>query len=314
MNQFFRRLSIFSIVALIGYFIIFLFWSNLIPFQALKKNLNFKRGSYGSMYSRIQEADTVSNIDILVLGSSHAYRGFDPRIFNQFGLKIFNLGSSNQAPQQSLLLTKAYVNRLQPKLVIYEVYPGIFQQDGLESTLDIIANGPLNSDLLGMTFDLNHIKSYHALLLRLYLEVTGQSKDYTEPIRKSLDHDTYISGGYVQKDSIYLRDQSLNGDYNWDFRDDQWNYFIQVKSMLDAMNIELLMVQSPVDSTYYLKGRNNFEVDQKFKGLGDYINFNSYLYLHYGEDLYDLHHLKQSGVEKFNRLLIQMIKEGGFLK
>lgn len=313
MLLFFKRGIVFAMVALLGYCIIFLLWSNLIPFQAFKKNLNFKMGSYGNMYSRIQEADTVSNVDILVLGSSHAYRGFDPRVFKEYGLKVFNLGSSNQTPQQALVLTKTYLKELNPQLVIYEVYPGIFQQDGLESTLDLVANGPLNKELLKMTIELNHLKAYNALLYRVYLEAFGKYNDFVEPIRKPVDHDTYIAGGYVQKDDSYLRDQSLNGTHIWNFRDDQWKHLNEVKSMLDAKNIELLMVQSPVDSTYYRNGSNNLEIDQKFQGLGDYINFNSFMSLHYGEDLYDLHHLKQSGVEKFNRLLIEIIREWGYL-
>ena len=48
------------------------------------------------MYLRKIDADTTINIDVLVLGSSHAYRGFDPRIFKKAGIKLFNFGSSGQ--------------------------------------------------------------------------------------------------------------------------------------------------------------------------------------------------------------------------
>lgn len=314
MFLFFKRVIVFAIAALLGYCIIFLLWSNLIPFQAFKKNLNFKMGSYGSLYNRIKEADTVSNVDILILGSSHAYRGFDPRIFKEEGIHLFNLGSSNQTPKEAISLLNTYLDRMNPKLVMYEVYPGIFQQDGLESNLDLIANAPLNSAMLKMTLDINHLKAYNALLYRLSLEAFGKYDDFVEPIIKPRDHDTYISGGYVQKDDSYIREQSLNGTYTWNFRNDQWRHLVEIKSMLDTKNIELLMVQSPVDSTYFQSGVNNFEVDNRFNELGMYVNFNHTMNLHYREDLYDLHHLRQSGVEKFNRLLIQKIKQAGYLE
>lgn len=304
----------FFVVALFGYCAIFLIWTNAIPNRALKKNLNFKMGSYGSMFSRIQEADTVSDVDILVLGSSHAYRGFDPRIFKESGFKLFNLGSSNQTPLQSHTLTMTYLERLDPKLVIYEVYPGIFQQDGLESTLDLIANGPLNTGLFKVTLKLNHLKAYNALLFRLFNQAFGKYNDFVEPIRKPNDQDTYISGGYVEKDKDYLRDQKLSGTYSRFFRNDQWEYFLEIKEMVEEKDIEFLMVQSPIDSAFYQLGKNNSEVDIRFNDLGNYLNFNELITIHYGEDLYDLHHLNQSGVEKFNLLLIQMIKEGGFVK
>ncbi|WP_286755685.1 hypothetical protein [Roseivirga sp. UBA838] len=74
------------------------------------------------------------------------------------------------------------------------------------------------------------------------------------------------------------------------------------------------MVQSPIDSTYFENILNNDEVDSRFSGLGNYINFSRLMKLHYKEDLYDLHHLKQSGVEKFNKVLIETLMEEGYLK
>ncbi len=174
MTFFLKRVLIFTSIASIGYCIVFLLWTNLVPFQAFKKNLNYKMGSYGSMFTRIQEADTTRDVDILVLGSSHAYRGFDPRIFEEYGIKLFNLGPSNQTPKQANILVKKYLDQMSPELVIYEVYPGIFQGDGLESSLDLIANGPLNSDLISMTISLNHVKAYNAMIKRLYMTKTGQ--------------------------------------------------------------------------------------------------------------------------------------------
>jgi len=309
MDHFLRRLILFFLCGIVGYCTILILWSNLIPFDALKKNLNYKMGSYGHLHTRINELDTLSDIDILVLGSSHV----DPRIFQKEGLTMFNLGSSNQTPKQALGLLELYLMKTKPELVVYEVYPGIFQQDGLEATLDLVANGPMKLDVVEMALKSGNVKAYNALINRFFIQSLGKYHNFNEPLRKPKDYDTYISGGYVQKDDDYLRDQSLNGQYAWYFRDDQWEDFLEIRSILNEENIDFLMVQSPIDSAYFQNGTNNSEVDSRFDEVGNYINFNRILTLHYKEDLYDLHHLKQSGVEKFNMKLIQLIREKGYL-
>jgi len=77
-------------------------------------------------------------VDILFLGSSHSYRGFNPQYFS--GYKTFNLGSSAQTPIQTNLLLKRYLHQLNPKTIVYEVYPISLSIDGVESSSDIIAN------------------------------------------------------------------------------------------------------------------------------------------------------------------------------
>ena len=104
--------------------------------QCLNQILIIELDSYGHMYSRISEIKNQEDVDILFLGSSHAYRGFDTRIFLENGYKSFNLGSSAQTPTQTKVLVERYLGSLNPELVIYEVYPKTFTMDGVESSLD----------------------------------------------------------------------------------------------------------------------------------------------------------------------------------
>ena len=83
------------------------------------------------MFTRLKEVKTVKNVDILFLGSSHTYRGFDTSIFHDCGYSAFNLGSSSQTPIQTLTLANRYLKQLNPKLVVLEVYPGNFTGDGV---------------------------------------------------------------------------------------------------------------------------------------------------------------------------------------
>jgi len=296
----------------IGYCLILWSWSYLIPYEAMKKNMNYQVGSYGHMFSRMSEIKQVKNVDILVLGSSHAYRGFDPRIFERNGIRVFNLGSSNQTPKQALSLLRTYIDELNPKLVLYEVYPGIFQNDGVESSLDLIANEELNWETLNMATRVNHLKTYNTLLFDIFMESIGANRHFREPEKKG--DDLYIPGGYVEKSDGYTRKQKMGRKSSWNFREDQWGFLVEMVNFINKRQGSFLMVQSPVDREYFQLFDNQDEMDEKFQSLGDYINFNRLMELEYPKDLYDLHHLRQSGVEKFNEELIKEITERNYLK
>ena len=130
-----HHLSIFSFspmkkflhtfVFFVGFAVLFYIVALLLAPQSLKKNLLYTRGGNGHLYSRIQELRTKKPVEILFLGSSHAYRGFDTRIFDAAGLKSFNLGSSAQSPMQTYVLASKYLSTLKPRLVVYEVNPGV---------------------------------------------------------------------------------------------------------------------------------------------------------------------------------------------
>ncbi|OEK01624.1 hypothetical protein BFP97_08900 [Roseivirga sp. 4D4] len=312
MDRFLKNFILFLGFTGIGYCLILCVWSYLIPFDALKKNMNYRVGSYGHMHTRMKEVRQVKEIDVLILGSSHAYRGFDPRIFRESGIEIFNMGSSNQTPKQALSLLKTYIDRLNPQLVIYEVYPGIFQHDGVESSLDIIANEPLNWRTIDMALTVNHLKTYNTLIFDVFVESLGLYDSYQEPLTRG--DDLYVSGGYVEKSDNYTRQQTRREKSSWKLRQDQLNLLSDISDFVEMKNIDFLMIQSPVDSINFRSIRNQEEIDKVFESEGDYINLNNLMNLSYPEDLYDLHHLRQSGVDKFNRLLISVLEERGFLK
>ncbi|MFQ3676285.1 MAG: hypothetical protein SNJ64_07080 [Endomicrobiia bacterium] len=94
MKKFIKSLAIFSIFSIFFYVILIIIWGNYFP-SFLKQNLVYKIGAYGHLFSRLKEVKSTNTIDILFLGSSHTYRGFDSRIFKRYGYETFNLGSSS---------------------------------------------------------------------------------------------------------------------------------------------------------------------------------------------------------------------------
>src|SRR5690606_4167572 len=107
----------FIFFAGIFYVLVLCIWSLLMP-DFMAKNVRNCIGCYGHLNTRVKEISKFQDVDILVLGSSHAYRGFDNRVFEKQGLKLFNLGSSSQSPMQTNILLNQYVDELNPKLVV----------------------------------------------------------------------------------------------------------------------------------------------------------------------------------------------------
>jgi len=306
MKNFIKSILLFSLFAVILYPLLIIVWGSFVPFDALKKNLNYPIGSYGHMYSRIQNIQRVKDVDILFLGSSHAYRGFDPRIFKEYGLNTFNLGSSAQSHIQTEVLLKRYLDTINPKLIVYEVYSGTFSSDGVESSLDLIANDKGDFESIKMAVTENHIKVYNALIYGFYRDFFKLNAGYKEEAVQG--EDTYIEGGFVEKKLKYFEPIKFP-ESSWNLKDQQFKYFERNLLLIKERHIPVILVQAPITQAMYKAFWNNTEFDERMKKYGVYYNFNELVQLNDELDFYNTNHLNQNGVEKFNRKLIELLQE-----
>jgi len=309
MKSFIYTILKFTGLLIIAYLLLIIFWGSFAPMR-FKKNLNYNLGGYGHMFTRLNEIKDAKNVDILLLGSSHAYRGFDPRIFKEIDLTIFNAGSSSQSPIHSELLLKRYLNNLNPKLIIIEVYPGTFGSDGVEASLDFIAND--KNDLLSFQLIIaqNHLKLYNTFIYALFRDFTGLNNNYEEdPIKK---YDTYIKGGYVMKQKEYYKHRK-HEPRAWEFRDDQFKALERIIKLTEEQQIELIFIQAPITESLYSAHTNNKEFDELMQNYGTYYNFNNLMTLDDSLHFYDAHHLNQHGVELFNSKVLEVLDRDGHL-
>lgn len=302
-----KFLLLASIIYLCGIFV----WGKIIP-QKLRPNLQYIQGAYGFMYTRAQEVRQVEGLDILILGSSHAYRGFDVRIFNESGYKTFNLGSSAQSPIQTYLLLTRYLDLIKPKLVIYEVYPATFCTDGVESAIDIISNDDNDFYSLIMTMRTKNIKVFNTLIYAYLNEAIGGHEGFIE--NQMTEEDKYVSGGYVEKD---LRTNSPREQQpkKWEIRNNQLDAFYDIIDLLKSQNIPTVLMMAPITNNLYESYENTGEFENLVKRTGlDYINFNGAVALDDSLHFYDAHHLNQNGVEIFNSICIDSLRNLKILK
>ena len=303
MKKFLINTALFLLFALGFYLISLIIWSSLSP-HWMKSNLNYQIGAYGHMHSRLSEVKDFGEVDILFLGSSHAYRGFDTRIFSENGFKTFNLGSSSQTPIQTQLLLSRYLEKLNPKLIIYEVYPETFMLDGVESSLDVIANDKNDLGSLKMALNIHNIKTYNTLIYGYIRDFFNVNKSYVEPKHK--DNDTYICGGYVEKELEFYQPTDFKSS-QISFKDSQLTIFSDIVKLINNKGIELILVYAPNTKVYYDSYSNPAYFDNVMQQFGTYYNFNKTTSLNDSLHFYDFHHLNQIGVSIFNDKLIDVL-------
>lgn len=160
--------------------------------------LIYRTGDYynlpgGHSWQRFHEFDPATRWDAIIIGSSHAYRGYDPAIFAEHGHQVFNLGSSAQTPLNSYYVIKNYLDSTNCGLLIFDVFEGSMQNTGLESTADLTQNVTSGRAAMGMAWALRDLRGLNMMALRMISH--PRQPAYTNP--------DYIGLGYaVKNDSV----------------------------------------------------------------------------------------------------------------
>ena len=294
------KLLKFLPLLLIVYFVLLFVWGYTVPWW-MRGNLKYRIATYGHTLTRFRQAKRVSNVDIVFLGSSHAYRGFDVRLFEKAGYKVFNLGSGSQTPLQTKVLIDRYLDDMNPKTIVYEVNLVDFSSDGVEGSLDLISNDYINLKTVSMAFEINHLKTYNTLIYGIIYQIFGLNSKCIEPIKKN--GDTYINGGYVEKKIKYYKGnyKRIRGDV---INPQQLKAFDQIVKKIKDKHIHLILVQAPVTSGYYNSLSHASQFDSLMRIYDNYVDYNEVLKMNDTLDFFDAHHLNQHGVEKFNKVFI----------
>ena len=268
-----------------------------------RSNLVYKLPGERHTYTRLREADTTKNVDVLILGSSHAYTGYDPRIFKQHGWKVFNLGTTAQSFIQTDLLLRRYINQFKPKYIIFDIYPALFSNDGVESGLDIVSNTRFKSDIFKMAIALSNIKVYNTLIYSLYMQKFEIRKSYRAPL-KNVDG-AYIKGGYVENYKMYNTVDTIEKNV-YKIHENQLNAFKDIIQLIKQRKIPYVLVQAPITKAAYNSIGNNNTIDSMLRKYGTYFNSNegNAIPINYFKDA---SHLNQYGVNVFDNNLIKVI-------
>lgn len=311
MAAFLRRFALFTLLAVLAY-PLFIFLFGLVLPTSLSGNVRYPLGAYGHMNARMKEAQGHAPVDVLFIGSSHAYRGFDPRIWQAHGFRSFNLGSSAQTPIQSELLLKEYLPTFRPRLVVMEVHPGPFREEGVESAVDLIANKPVDAGTARMAFDMGDILVCNTLLYGTMRQKLGMDDDFRESPTK--DHDEYVSGGFVQRIEGGFVPKGRLLREGTEPRPQQWEAFQRIVAYLRAQRCPLVLVEAPMTRWMYEGLYADHHVfSDSMSSAGSYIDMNGKVELTDTVHFFTKGHLDQAGVELFNEALLDTLESRGWL-
>ncbi len=241
--------------------------------------------------------------DAIVLGSSHAYRGYDPRIFEQAGVSLFNAGTSAQNAKGAFVLYNEYL-RDRSDVFILDIYDPVFELEGTESNMRLIQNVPTNGAAIALVEQEFKIYTLNAMAVRIAS---------LNPIDEAPNTD-YVKNGFCEKKGILYAVEPMN-DSVFDGNEEM---FLAFESMIKQMQSDgkgIVLCSHPLPAS---AGLHNYHDKflQRFSPLIERLGV-PYIDLTYYTDGFgvnefaDLSHLNQQGVELYNALLLEVFRTKG---
>lgn len=307
--SFVKRFAVF-LVFMIGVDCgLLILWGEVVPVK-LRPNLLAPAQVYGYLDTRLKEAGEMPQVDVLFLGSSKAYRGLDPRVWADHGLSSFNLGSTGQTPLQTEVLLTRYLPRLRPRRIIFEVDPAPMMDEGVESSLDLLANGPVDLSALGMAWRINHLKTWNALVFAEWMQLSGRRNPRPEP--STMGPDRYVRGGFVEHEFALNQPKEI-APTNYAPRVRQARAMVRCLDLISREGIPYVLVKAPVTRALERsrKGMRRFAIEMRRNG--PFLDMQDSLAYSETGDFYDPGHLNQAGVERFNEALLDTLERRGWL-
>lgn len=261
---------------------------------------DYYQGKGGVSYQKFQELDTARHYDAVVIGSSHAYRGYDPRLFAARGFSVFNLGTSAQAPMNSYFVLSNYVSARNCGLVIFDLYENTMEHDALESTSDLTRNISSERAAMQLALAAKDPRAVNLMALRWLSR--------HEPATRA--DSTYRSGGFAERTDSLKREAHFEHGLPLRLDSTQVGYFRKCIAYCRERHIPLVLV------THYYPNASDHERHQLFHAFvereiaGTGIHYVDLAYAGRVDDrdhFYDHNHLNAAGVELFNTQLLDSL-------
>lgn len=258
-----------------------------------------RRSTSGQTMFRLPEyrqTAQLEEIDVLHLGSSTCYRGVDPHAYESHGLNGFNLCSSSQSISVSLeLLRWSLQFENTPEVVVLDVFPSLWDSNGLEATRDIIINDPAALEWSFFKMSLRSLDIY-TVLLTAYFAI----KDFLLPEKPRPTPHYYRGRGFSyaaqprnsEVDPCEEQDQKMSSY--------QHNSLIKIINTCNQEDISLLLLLPPNLC------RNASKLPLTFENVS-LIDGNAWLKNGLDSLFIDNHHLRGVGAESYSFWLAQEV-------
>lgn len=307
-----KKFLLFLLIFFVGYItclqvIVFFGLDTRVP------NILLARGGIGYTFSKFKEAETKDSVNLLFLGSSHAYRSFDTKFYKEKKFKPLNLGTSSQDPMNTYFITQKYINKFKPNTVVIETYWGMFESPKMEASLDLICNTPSSKEALDIVFNQNRIPIYNTFIVEYTQRLFGDSWKEREP-EVNTDTDVYEEGGFVRSN----KKEFDTTDYKPELKkvvisESQLNYLEQIIKLCQSVGSKVILVRAPVFKSYKESIQNYNDTIEGIQKLSEeyecpFYDFNNSINNWDNSFFYDQGHMSQKGVDRFSDMFYNKLK------
>ncbi len=304
-----------TICFIIGLGIILMFTSNI---------MTRKSGGKINMIRSFYDLDK-NSLDVLCIGSSHAYYGFQPNVlWNEKGITSYIMGSPSQTMVCSYYLLEEALKYQKPKVVLLEGYYFITTKASInEHTLRSVTDemrmgGPRLALLRETVSDLpwkEQLSYYFPFLL--YHNRWNDLNEY------DFRYCRYLKGSRVTTTCEPYADPGMDVKAR-DVPDLAKEYFEKILALCRKNNIELVVFEAPFTDTDGEKREwYNLALGTAI-GMEDYLAEHEVPYLFFqksdmakidfSKDLFNAQHLNTYGAEKLTRCIGDFLVERYGLK
>ncbi|WP_299128695.1 hypothetical protein [uncultured Winogradskyella sp.] len=264
--------------------------------------------------------------DLIVLGSSRSYTGFNPKILDrELNLKSFNMGTSAQDIAESYYSLVEILEYQNPEYIVLETYLDL--SDNNHDFYQIFSNASFfNSsknkfNLITKGYGSSGISNYLVPLMKFKNYIKQDVRALFSGKKPKPPQKTWYKGFY--KDTVVVTDieikayKPISNFNNNPFNEERFNlYFNKIYQLTKAKGMTLITIRTPYPPTR-LKLNANRDEEQFYKNY--YKNFEDVYYhdlnnykiekFQYSDyDFSDHHHVNYKGAKKISLQLVDIIK------
>jgi hypothetical protein len=263
----------------------------------------------GNTYRKFQEYDPGERYDVIVIGSSHAYRGYDPAIFNTAGISMYNLGTSAQTPINTYAILKEYITKENTGLIVLDCYENAMAMEGLESTADLSQNITSDAAVLRMFSAIRDPRILNMFTIRKLM--ANEPAAYVDSF--------YVDAGFSTKIDSVKGEIDYGLDLTLELGERQPEYLVKCIRYCQEQGIPIVLVTHPLPKASNRPRHDAFHavIDSVANVTGtEYIDyaFDHDLPLDDRDHYYDHNHFNRAGVGIFNPKLIGDLRGKAYVK
>ena len=286
------------IIFLAVFFAAYMFIEDKYAEAASKNSINvWTKSRYDEFYA-LEE----NTVDMVFIGSSHAYCTFDPENFDSvFGTLSWQLGTPLQNYDTSLFVLQEVYKTQSPKLVVLELYWDVmddeFDMMQADSFFDAISDEEVTEEYIDTVFPLNEKVKYDIKPIRYQQDffvyessqlekLAAEKLGVTKKTQETNGTEYYLAKGYTYCDTVIPESEfDETNQYkgfdgaDWEPNDKQVEYIMKFAELCREKGSEVVFVTAPI-ANVSLDWIENYDVlHEKMAAIADeagvkYLDFN----------------------------------------